>query len=224
MAGRKKSSTPAAQTKKVESKDSLSSIGGLADYFRLGESYTSLVLGIVVVIIASILLVSFLRGKGLEMNDTEKGASSTQTSITQEMGNKQGDYTVKAGDDLWSIAEREYNDGFRWKEIAEANNIENASLIEEGESLVIPGKEEKNEEAIAAVSVTPAPSELTSPDSTPTQNKISGNSYTVKTGDDLWDIAVAAYGDGYQWVKIAQANNLVTPDVIHAGNVLSLPR
>lgn len=43
-------------------------------------------------------------------------------------------------------------------------------------------------------------------------------------GDHLWGIAVRAYGDGYKWVEIARENNLVNPNLIHPGNVLSLPR
>jgi len=48
--------------------------------------------------------------------------------------------------------------------------------------------------------------------------------YTVVAGDSLWNIAVREYGDGYAWTKIATANNLINPDLIHAGNVLRLPR
>ena len=53
---------------------------------------------------------------------------------------------------------------------------------------------------------------------------ISGTSYTVMPGDDLWDVAVRAYGDGYQWTKIAEANHLADPNLIHVGNVLKIPR
>jgi len=47
--------------------------------------------------------------------------------------------------------------------------------------------------------------------------------YTVVHGDNLWDIAVAQYGDGYRWVDIASANNLANPSIIHSGNVLVIP-
>lgn len=50
-----------------------------------------------------------------------------------------------------------------------------------------------------------------------------GGEYTVVRGDNLWDIAVAAYGDGYRWTDIAEANDLVNPSIIHAGNVLTIP-
>lgn len=47
-------------------------------------------------------------------------------------------YTVERGDTLWAIAERFYNDGTRWVEIAQANNLTNPSLIHTGNVLIIP--------------------------------------------------------------------------------------
>ncbi len=56
------------------------------------------------------------------------------------------------------------------------------------------------------------------------QAPITGATYEVVKGDSLWKIAVRAYGDGYQWVKIARENKLVNPNLIHPGNLLALPR
>ena len=53
---------------------------------------------------------------------------------------------------------------------------------------------------------------------------IGGGSYTVQKGDNLWDIAEAAYGDGFKWVDIAEANKLANPRIIHAGNEFVIPR
>jgi len=47
--------------------------------------------------------------------------------------------------------------------------------------------------------------------------------YTVQKGDSLWKIAVGKYSDGYQWPKIAQANNLANPDYLEEGQELELP-
>ncbi len=39
------------------------------------------------------------------------------------------------------------------------------------------------------------------------QGDISGNSYTVVSGDTLWEIAEAVYGNGAEWTRILQANS-----------------
>ena len=47
-------------------------------------------------------------------------------------------YTVTKGDSLWNIAVRAYGDGFKWTEIASANNLQNPSLIHSGNIFIIP--------------------------------------------------------------------------------------
>jgi nucleoid-associated protein YgaU len=39
------------------------------------------------------------------------------------------------------------------------------------------------------------------------QGDISGSSYVVKSGDTLWEIAEARYGNGAEWTKILDANS-----------------
>ncbi len=48
--------------------------------------------------------------------------------------------------------------------------------------------------------------------------------YTVAVGDSLWKISSKFYGSGYSWVVISQENKLANPDVIHKGNVLTIPK
>lgn len=50
-----------------------------------------------------------------------------------------------------------------------------------------------------------------------------GSTYTVERGDHLWKIAEAQYGDGYQWVTIAKANNLQAPYIVQEGQSLTMP-
>lgn len=137
-------------------------------------------------------------------------------------------YTVQPGDDLWSIAERVYGNGYAWSDISKANKLANPNVIAVGSTIQLP---ERSAEAtvtpttIAKQQVTPkAPDQLTQKTTGPPAGSITGTSYTVVPGDDLWDIAVRAYGSGYKWTDIAKANNLTHPNLIHRGNVLTLPR
>lgn len=127
-------------------------------------------------------------------------------------------YTVKAGDTLWSIAQNAYGSGFKWKEIAQANKIQGVS-IEVGASITLPGDTQGT--TLAKTEVKPIASLDTQAASA--IKTISQTSYTIKTGDSLWSIAEKVYGDSYQWHKIAKANNLITPSVIHVGNILTIP-
>lgn len=47
--------------------------------------------------------------------------------------------------------------------------------------------------------------------------------YKIQDGDNLWNIANTVYGDGNQWEKIVQANNLISPDDLHTGDLLIIP-
>lgn len=123
-------------------------------------------------------------------------------------------YVTQKGDDLWHIAERAYGDGYKWTEIAKANNLTNPNVLYSNTKLTLP-----------VITPTPQIAQEKSP-TVPVvaeKNTIKGHTYTVAKGDDLWNIAVRAYGDGYQWVKIAEANHLSNPSVIFSGNVLSIP-
>ena len=50
-----------------------------------------------------------------------------------------------------------------------------------------------------------------------------GGKHVIAQGDTLWDIAVAAYGDGGLWRKIAKANGNPRPRALHVGTELSIP-
>ena len=110
-----------------------------------------------------------------------------------------GEYVVQKGDDLWNIAIKKYNDGYKWTEIAQANKLKNPGIIWEGQKLILPDLEAK----------------VVSTDKT----------YVVKAGDCLWDIAQVQYGDGFRWVEIYNANKslISNPGLIEIGMTLQLP-
>jgi LysM repeat protein len=47
--------------------------------------------------------------------------------------------------------------------------------------------------------------------------------YTVVSGDTLWAIAERFYGDGSKYQRIADASGVSNPDLIHPGQVLTIP-
>ena len=54
-------------------------------------------------------------------------------------------------------------------------------------------------------------------------NSSQGRYYTVVRGDTLWAIAKRYYGNGNQYPRIAKANNISNPDIIHVGQKLLIP-
>lgn len=174
--------------------------------FASTDSYVSLVLGIAVVLVVGVLLYNFVQNRG-----TAKPAGEVATTDEQKLasGSPGGTHTVTAGETLWGISEKYYKTGYNWVDLASANNLTDADAIEVGQQLVIP-------------TVTPIqPQGQLSSGETTVQP--ASKSYTVVAGDSLWKIAVAQYGNGYKWPEIARANSLGNPDLIHAGNVLTLP-
>lgn len=190
-----------------------------------GPSYVGVLYGVFSVFILFLLVVVGLRvfqAKHTIGSITKEAASTSHvTELKKSQGNSTT-YTVEEGDNLWKISEKVYKDGYKWVEIARANKLENPGVIEKGTKLTLPQISIK-EVAAATAQMTNAPP-LPSMSPSVGAAKIVASSYTVQKGDDLWDIAVRSYGDGYKWVEIARANSLENPNLIHSGNILKLPR
>lgn len=163
-----------------------------------------MVLGALVIVIVGILIVNYLKDK---RSQTLPEALNTTTQ--NQIG---GTHTVAKGETLWSIAEDVYGSGYNWTDVKNANNLK-SETIEVGQQLSLPDVSAKKPTATKQVTTI-----------MPATQTISGDSYAVVRGDSLWKIAVRAYGDGYKWIEIAKTNNLKNPNIIHAGNVLTLPR
>jgi len=112
-------------------------------------------------------------------------------------------YTVAKGDFLYKISGMEeiYADPLKWKRIWRANK--NAIEGFTDPNLIYPDWE------------------LTIPREWP-------HSYTVKGGENLWQIASywEVYGDGRMWTRILEANSekIKDPNIIQPGWVLTIPR
>lgn len=63
--------------------------------------------------------------------------------------------------------------------------------------------------------------------STPTESKVpETKTYTVKSGDNLSEIAQREMGDGNRWKELYEANKDAiggNPDLIHPGTKLTIP-
>lgn len=172
------------------------------------QSKISMVLGILIVIVVGVLIFNFFnRGK------QEIGPAQT-TTIEQDVSpqNLPGKYTVKEEDTLFTIAQKYYQDGYKYTEIANANNLTNIDVIETGQVLEIPKLEMEKEIGTGGG------------DTTIWGPRLSGDTYMVVEGDWLSKIAGRAYGDIYAYDKIANANNIPNPDHITPGMTLTIPR
>ncbi len=71
---------------------------------------------------------------------TETATESTTdaTDTTTDPPPPARTHTVRKGDTLWSLAMKFYGDGKRWREIAQANNIEDETKLPIGKVLTIP--------------------------------------------------------------------------------------
>ncbi|MCL4387510.1 MAG: LysM peptidoglycan-binding domain-containing protein [Patescibacteria group bacterium] len=186
---------------------------------KIGESYKSLFYGALTIVILIGIALLGLRTISHNRQATidNGGISTANVNETAKPKNEAKTYAVVDGDNLWTISEKFYKTGYKWTEIAKINNLQNPSIISAGEKLIIPAlAEEKTEVKTVALD------QITQ--NTNKSDKIEGNTYTVQRGDDLWDISVRAYGDGYKWAEIARANNLANPQIIHSGNVFKIPR
>jgi len=70
--------------------------------------------------------------------------------------------------------------------------------------------------------VTPAAAETPTPPPPPPA-PAAPRTYTVASGDTLWAIAERFYGDGSKYQRIADASGVANPDLIHPGQVLTIP-
>lgn len=106
------------------------------------------------------------------------------------------EYTIQPGDSLWNISVKTYGDGYEWTKIYEVNKLalgNNPSLINSGTKINLPQME-------TAKTV----------------------EYTVKKGDNLWNISASICGSGFVWTQIAADNQIGQPSLIFAGTVLKV--
>ncbi len=106
--------------------------------------------------------------------------------------------TVRAGDSLWKLAQRNLGHGARWSELLPLNpGIRDPDHIQAGSRIYLPP------------AVLPGRS---------------ATKFTVRKGDTLSKIAQTRFGHASLWSCIARANpNLLDANLIHEGQILVIP-
>lgn len=135
--------------------------------------------------------------------------------------------TVRDGESLWRIAERELDNGTRWKEIATLNSLRDSDMIIAGMKLRMPAKS-------GAASSEPTRPEVKRGATTPLPNRGTGDTkvrlasvpgarpYVVRSGDSLGVIAQRELGSVKHVAAIKELNGL-TSDLVLSGATLLLP-
>lgn len=198
----------------------------------------NLVLGALIVIVGGILVFNYFNRNKTDLGPAQNTITQETKSPSQDVVKTElpGNYTVKDGDTLFSIAQKYYDDGYKYPKLVEANKLTNENAISTGQVLLVPKLDTANQTVVADKS-SPSPQPSASVAKTTTDastggavnetiwgEKITTDSYTVVAGDWLSKIAGRAYGDVYAYDKIAKANNIVNPDLIEPGTVLKIPK
>ena len=193
--------------RKKAANQKVSYVEKLESQVQSNQSRLSMILGALIILVVGILVFNYFNKNKADLGPAQ------QTEMKEDVSaeNLPGKYTVKEGDTLFTVAEKYYNDGYKYTEIVKANSLANADVIEVGQVLGIPKLEEAKDTAVAPADTEWGP-------------KITGNSYTVLEGDWLSKIAGRAYGDIYAYQKIADDNKITNPDTIEIGQILTIPR
>ena len=114
---------------------------------------------------------------------TGSSANTNSSSANTGSSSSQGTYTVKAGESVWSVANK---NGITMNQLIEWNNIKN-NFIYPGQQLIVKGGNSTNTNT---GSTTSAAKPNTPNTSATTSTSSSGNTmYTVKAGESVWSVA-----------------------------------
>ncbi len=173
--------------------------------YKVQQSWASLFIGAIVVVILGLLVASFLTKNTGQVDDNADKTQQT-TNTVESIAKQGGKYKVVEGDSLSAISMKYYNTFDYWPALAKVNKIANANLISTDMELDVPSKI----------------------DAEKMNTQMTVTSYEVKSGDTLFAISEMVYGDGSQWHRIAIANKVgYLPNgnpLIFAGNKLTIPR
>ena len=193
-------------------------IKSILKFFKLNENTISTVMGGIVVVVIAGLIFNYFRTTNLK---SWRGTLLSEQEAATTLKNDDkliATYKVVRGDDLWHIAEKFYRSGYNYVDIMNENKITGKGVIVAGQELRIPKVEAKKITVVEE-------KELVVKAEDKSVTSIAIGDYTIQKGDSYWDIAVRAYGDGFQWTKIYWANKAIfgNPDLIFTGTKIIIP-
>jgi len=193
-------------------------IKNILKFFKLNENTISTVMGGIVVVVIAGLIFNYFRTTNLK---SWRGTLLSEQEAATTLKNDDkliATYKVVKGDDLWHIAEKFYRSGYNYVDIMNENKITGKGVIVAGQELRIPKVEAKKITVVEE-------KELVVKAEDKSVTSIAIGEYTIQKGDSYWDIAVRAYGDGFQWTKIYWANKAIfgNPDLIFTGTKITIP-
>ena len=128
--------------------------------------------------------------------ETEAAAAEEEAAAEAEETAEPQVHIVQPGENLYRIGLL-YN--ISWVRLAEFNGLTNANYIQAGQALRIPSAAQPSQPEEAPPATT---------------------NYVVLPGDNLYRIGLKF---NISWVEIAEANGIVNPNQIYAGQVLKIP-
>ena len=134
----KKEVKPLKASRKSASKDTSVEVyfQNIYKQLKLGESYVSLILGAVVVIVVIGAFFIFMSGRNIVENAMNRPSNPpTPTKHVQA----ERTYILKDGEGLWDVAVKFYGDGYKWTIISDANHLsDNPDNVVPGMKLMVP--------------------------------------------------------------------------------------
>src|SRR3989338_7374283 len=195
---------------------------------KINEGLISSVMGGVVVVIMAVMIFNYLKSINKSGTITDEPATDTAEQLSKALP---ATYKVNKCDDLWHISEKYYNSGYNYVDIIKTNKLASSGVIHEGNELTIPKVEvrltPKMKAELAAKEKAAKEKVAVKTEVKTGKVTIEGAKYITVKGDYLWSIAVRAYGDGYAWIKIYNANQKVIGNdssLLYTGVELTLPR
>lgn len=228
----------------MEKKDIKQALKDVKEFDRVG----SFIMGVAVVMILSVGLIFVLvkmKFRPFSFNSNSQVASQqiTPTPTITEMNelpstpdlyekdgqlfvkNLPATYEVKTGDSSWKVALAVYGSGDNYRDIEGENDMKMNQDLIVGQKITLPNVPSKKLGPATTVqpTATPAPTQAPTPQ---VQGTNSTTKHVVQKSEGLWQIAQKYYNDGYQYMKIYEANRdkMKSPEDIRVGMELTIPQ